>query len=242
MKPYVICHMLSSVDGGLHPSRWTQSPDGPRSAWSKAYAAIHDKLDTTAWLVGRVTMAEMTKAGPHAPEAAGSVDRPHHFADRQASTFAIALDQSGKLHFDRPDIDGDHIVVLLGHDVPDNHLAELAADGVSYVVAADEAIDLAAALEVLGRDLGIKRLALEGGAGVNGSFFAAGLVDELSVLIAPALDGGLDSTRIVGSRDGGLADVAELSLTSCERLDVGVVHLRYAVRALPDHKGRPTHS
>ncbi len=32
MKPHVICHMMVSLDGRIHPSRWTASPDGNRQA------------------------------------------------------------------------------------------------------------------------------------------------------------------------------------------------------------------
>ena len=100
-------------------------------------------------------------------------------------------------------MDGDHVVVLLGRDVGDRHLAELAADGVSYIVAEGAEMDLAVMLDVLGRELGIRHLLLEGGAGINGSFFAAGLVDELSLLVAPALDGRSDSRTIVEAGDAG---------------------------------------
>jgi riboflavin biosynthesis pyrimidine reductase len=79
------------------------------------------------------------------------------------------------------------VVVLLGHDVSDGHLAELASDGVSYIVAAEAKLDLAGMVDALGRELGIRRLLLEGGAAINGSFFAAGLVDELSLLVARIL-------------------------------------------------------
>jgi riboflavin biosynthesis pyrimidine reductase len=44
MKPYIICHMISSLDGGLHPSRWTKSADGSRSEWSSIYETWHKKL------------------------------------------------------------------------------------------------------------------------------------------------------------------------------------------------------
>ena len=232
MKPHVICHMLSSLDGRLAPSRWTTSPDGNRSAWSATYGAIHETLAGDAWIVGRVTMAEMAKGKPHAPAGKIVAERPHHFAAKGARPFAIALDTSGKLHFDRADIDGDHVVVLLGSDVADNHLAELAAGGISYIVSDTPAVDLPAALDLLGRELGIRRLLLEGGGGINGSFFAAGLVDELSVLIAPALDGRSDSKSIVDSGDVGLAGKIELSLTSCETLAHGTIHLRYAVKPI----------
>lgn len=229
MKPYVICHMLASLDGSLHPSRFTTSPDGSREDWSSVYERVHQRLKGDAWIVGRVTMAEMSKAGPHAPARHGPVDRPHHFAVRGASSYAVGLDPSGKLHFSGPDIGGDHIVVLLGHDVADNHLAELAADGVSYIVAKAADLDLGAMLEVLGLELGIGRLLLEGGATINGSFLAAGLVDELSLLIVPALDGRTGNQSFIEFGAGGLADRVQLSLTSCDALEHGLVHLRYAV-------------
>lgn len=233
MKPLVVCHMLVSLDGGIHPSRFTVSPDGSTADWTRAYEQIHGALEGDAWMVGRVTMAEMSRAQAHPPADAGPVERPHHFAQRGADTYAIALDPSARLHFSGPDIGGDPVVVLLGHDAPDSHLAELAADGVSYILADHAEMDLAAMLEVLGRELGVRRLLLEGGAGVNGSLFAAGLVDELSLLVAPTLDGRLRSQSFVEFGDTGLAGLVELSLISCDSLTAGLLHLRYAVRPAP---------
>lgn len=227
--PHVICHMMGSLDGGLHPSRWTKSPDGGREEWSATYERIHQALKGDAWLVGRVTMAEMSKAASHTPVTIGAVDRPYHFAARPAGTYAITIDPSGKVHFSKPDVGGDHVVVVLGRDVSDQHLAELAADGVSYIVAPEAQPDLAGVLEVLGRELGIRRLLLEGGAAINGAFLAAGLVDELSLLIAPALDARIRTQHFVEFSDSGLADKIQLSLTSCETLQHGLVHLRLAV-------------
>ena len=75
-----------------------------------------------------------------------------HFAARSAGSYAIAIDPSAKLHFSKPDVGGDHVVAVLGHDVADCHLAELVGDGVSYIVAPEAQPDLAGVLEVLGRD------------------------------------------------------------------------------------------
>ncbi len=229
-RPTVICHMMASLDGRIHPTRWTQSTDGGRGDWSALYERVHETLGGDAWLVGRVTMAEMSKAEAHAPSGEVSVARPHHFANREAGGYAVALDRGGKLHFGKADVGGDHVVVLLGRDVPDSHLAELAADGVSYVVAEDEAMDVGALLEVLGRELGVRRVLLEGGGHVNGSLLAAGLVDEISLLVSPALDGGEDVTGAFAFA-GGLAGKARLHLIGAEPLEHGVVHLRYGVQA-----------
>ncbi len=228
MKPNVICHMIASLDGSLHLSRCTTSPDGSRAEWSDIYEEVHRAFAADAWLVGRVTMAEMSKAGPHAPAQYGAVERPHHFAARGPGRYAVAIDPSGKLHFAKSEINGDHVVVLLGRDVPDSHLAELAADGVSYIVGETAEMDLAAMLDVLGRQLAIRRLLLEGGAATNGAFFAAGLVDELSLVLAPAIEGRVGVQSFVEFGEQGLAGKVQFSLTSCETLARGLVHLRYA--------------
>ncbi len=229
MKPNVICHMIASLDGSLHPSRCTTSPDGSRAVWSDIYEEVHRTFEADAWLVGRVTMAEMSKAGPHAPTQYSAIVRPYHFAPHSPGRYAVALDPSGRLHFTKAEINGDHVVVLLGRDMPDSHLAELAADGVSYIVAETADIDLAATLDVLGRELCIQRLLLEGGATINGAFFAAGLVDELSLLLAPIVEGRVGVQSFVEFGEIGLAGKAQLSLRSCEKLASGLVHLRYAV-------------
>jgi riboflavin biosynthesis pyrimidine reductase len=232
MKPYVICHMMVSLDGRIHPSRWTASPDGDRKAWTTVYEDVHGTLAGDAWLVGRVTMGEMSKGTPHPPASPGKVARPNHFAKRDAETYAIAFDRSGKLHFARSDIGGDHVVVLLGPGVPDAHLAELAGDGISYVVAPDEAMAPRPLFELLGRELGIKRLLVEGGGNVNGSLMAAGVVDEVSLLVAPAIDGALGVTGVFEVPEAtGLVGKVRLRLLGSEALAAGIVRLRYAVEA-----------
>ena len=232
MKPHVICHMMVSLDGRIHPSRWTASPDGNRQDWTKVYEDVHGTLAGDAWLVGRVTMAEMSKGTPHPPASPEKVARPHHFAKRDAGTYAIAFDRSGKLHFAKPDIGGDHVVVLLGPGVPDAHLAELAGDGVSYVVAPDEEMAARPLFELLGRELGIKRLLVEGGGNVNGSLLAAGVVDEISLLVAPAIDGAVGVTGVFEVPEAaGLAGKVRLRFVGSEALGSGVVRLRYGVEA-----------
>lgn len=231
MRPRVICHMIASLDGGIHPSCWTTSPDGSRAQWSGLYEAIHQTLEADAWMVGRVTMAEMSKAGPHAPAAPGAVDRPLHRAAGASGCRAVALDPAGRLHFSGPDMGGDPVVVVLGRDVPDSHLAELEGDGVSYMVAGQARPDLAEMLDVLGQAFGIRRLLLEGGATINGSFLAAGLVDEVSLLVAPTLDGRAGNQGFAEFGDEGLAGRLQLSLLSCTPLEHGLLHLRYAARA-----------
>jgi hypothetical protein len=61
------------------------------------------------------------------------------------------------------------------------------AQRVSYFFAGKFELDLALALDILNRELGVKRLLLkgllEGGGGANGAFLRAGLVDELNLVL-----------------------------------------------------------
>ncbi|MBB3319307.1 MULTISPECIES: dihydrofolate reductase family protein [unclassified Rhizobium] len=221
--------MLTSPDGSLHPSRWTKSPDGSKADWSSLYEKVQKELGGNAWMVGRVTMAEISKATAHPPAVPASARRPTHFARPDAESFAIALDPSGKLHFAAGELYGDHVVVLLGSDVSDSHLAELAAYGVSYVVSDGPDIDVGEMLDVLGEELGVDRIVLEGGARINGSLMTSGLVDELSLIVAPALESRRGSDRVIEFGEEGLAGKVELSLIECTPLGNGALHLRYAV-------------
>src|SRR6204780_2541416 len=228
MKPHVSILMVTSIDGRLHPSRFTASPDGTRRDWSGQYEKVHASLQANAWLVGRVTMAEMSRTAPHAPAGPWKAERPIHVATTDAATFAVALDPSGKLHFQGAKLSGDHIIVLVGRDAADSHLAELAADGVSYVVSAGAEFDFPSLLDVLSREFGITHLVVEGGAKTNGAFLAAQVVDELRGLVAPALDGAQQIEGIGDYRDG-LAGVVRMQLKSADVLDHGVVQLAYVV-------------
>jgi riboflavin biosynthesis pyrimidine reductase len=181
-------------------------------------------------MVGRVTMQEMSKAAAHPPARIPSVARPLHVAQRGARNFAVVLDPSGRVHFSGGGaVGGDPAIALLGKDVSDAHLAELQADGVSYIVASGSQIDLAAMLETLNGAFGIKRLLLEGGGAINGSFLAAGLVDEVNILLGPAFDGDVGQQGIVAYPQG-LAGKCELKFLSVTPVEFGMVHLRYAVR------------
>ena len=71
--------------------------------------------------------------------------------------------------------------------------------------ATDGRLDLAALAAELGRR-GVMSLLVEGGATVHGAFLAAGLVDRVTVYVAPLLIGGVDAPGPVGG-----VGVSELS-------------------------------
>ena len=61
--------------------------------------------------------------------------------------------------------------------------------GISYIVFGKSSVDLTNAVNQLGEHFGIRTLLLEGGGHINGAFLQADLVDELSLLVVPGIDG-----------------------------------------------------
>jgi riboflavin biosynthesis pyrimidine reductase len=228
MKPYVICHMVASIDGRIHSSRWRPKFDG-----GGLFERLHEEIGGDAWLVGRVTGQEFAKRREPYPAATGKTfPREPWFARRDAAAYGVVLDAEGKITWGRSDIGGDPIVVVLTRQVGDAHLAGLRAEGVSYVFAGDEEIDLALTLDILNHELGVKRLLLEGGGGANGAFFRAGLIDEISVAIVPAIDGGKGAPSVFDMSGGDVGTeprVRRMALTQSQALDNGAVWLRYRV-------------
>jgi hypothetical protein len=78
------------------------------------------------------------------------------------------LTRTARSFWGRSDIGGDPIVVVLSENVSDAHLAGLRSEGVSYIFAGKSQLDLALTLDILNRELGVKRLLLEGDGGTNG--------------------------------------------------------------------------
>jgi 2,5-diamino-6-(ribosylamino)-4(3H)-pyrimidinone 5'-phosphate reductase len=179
-----------------------------------------------------VTMEEHFAAGtrPDA-EVAHEYDGPARedfVAPGDQASFAIALDPRGKLVWDSGEIDGDRVVAVLTHRVSDEYLATLRERGVSYLLAGRDEVDLPLALEKIGARLGVRTLMLEGGGGINGSFLRAGLVDEVSLLVAPVADGRLGTPTLFDVAGQG-ATPRRLALDHVERRADDVLWLRYRI-------------
>lgn len=228
-RPRVICHILASVDGRIVTDDWPLA-DAERAE----YERVHESYGAEGWLVGRVTLERHFAAGTRSDvEIAQEHDGPprEDFVAPGAAggrpSFAFAVDARGKLRWDSGDVDGDHVVALLTERVSDDHLRALRERGVSYLLAGRETLDLPLALEKIGARLGVRTLMLEGGGGMNGSMLRAGLVDEVSLLVAPVADGRVGPATLFDV--AGDATPARLALIAVERRAGDLLWLRYRV-------------
>lgn len=224
MKPHVICHMVASLDGRIITSRWGKKPN------INAYETTAATFDAQAWLCGRVTMEVDFTDGlqPNLQPGTAPPDRHDFVADTAATSFAIAIDAHGKLGWEAGHIDDDHVIAVLTEQVSPAYLAYLRRQGVSYIFGGAKELDFKLVLTKLGKLFPIKTVLLEGGGHINGSLLKAGLVDELSLLHYPVIDGA-GSSAAVFEQGEQLGPPAKLRLKHVEQLPDDLVWLRYDV-------------
>jgi riboflavin biosynthesis pyrimidine reductase len=226
MKPHVICIVACSVDGRTSPSRWR-----PKGAAGDHFEQVHEQLAGDAWIIGRVTGQEFAKGKAYPASGNEKFAREAWFPPRDGKAYGVVLDAHGKIGWGRSDIGGDPIVVVLSESVADSHLAGLRREGVHYFFAGNSEIDLALTVDILNRELGVKRLLVEGGGATNGAFLRAGLVDEIYLIVCPGVDGtkGAPSAFDAGEGENDRAPIKAMTLESSQALDGGAMLLRYRI-------------
>jgi len=215
--------MFTSIDGRIV---LTRCGIGPMA--TKAYERTAATLNGDGWIIGRISM-EPYAGKTRVPKTTRKIARRDFIARHDAKSYAIAIDPSGKLTWRSNAIDGEHVITILTEGVSNDYLAFLQSKGVSYLFGGRTTIDLKRVLAKLAKHFGIKRLLLEGGGKINGSFLAAGVIDELSVLVGPIADGGIGTPTLFDAKEG-LGPARKLKLLSVERVDGGIVWLRYKMQ------------
>jgi 2,5-diamino-6-(ribosylamino)-4(3H)-pyrimidinone 5'-phosphate reductase len=188
MKTYVICHMCTTIDGKILGERWQKLPGSLTS--SKLFETTANTFGIKAWLVGTTTMREFSHRHFALPTAKEEIERVDYVAEPKAKSFGIGTDAKGVLRFKSGDVNGDHVVVLVTEKASNDYLAHLRTAGVSYLFCGSEQIEPKKARLKLGKVLGMRKLLLEGGGTLNGAWLKAGLIDEISQVIVPIVDGG----------------------------------------------------
>lgn len=165
MKPYVICHMMGSLDGRIKQNIWNLK--GHPNYFEETAA----KIKTDAWLVGRITMQEFSSKKNHVvKQTKVRIPKEDFVAQYKAKTFAIAIDPSGKCQWDTNMVTTEHVIEVLTEKVSNAYLQHLRSKSVSYIFGGSKELDLALVLEKLNKLFNIKRLRIDGGGHVNGSF------------------------------------------------------------------------
>lgn len=240
-RPRIICHMHTLLNGKIDG---IANPTSVGMRSQKLYFDLflgEDRAFTKhrGWLSGRGT-SEAIMGGPREvelPEPTEPVPAGDYLADPDAQMFYFAVDGSTKLAWDRGSFDyfdvTAHVVELIPASASDAFKAHLRSAGVSYLLAGQEHLDMAQAVEKIGEIFGMQELILGGGAVLNWSMLRAGLCDEISLVLMPTADGQNHTHSLFEATETfSTAAPVAFSLKGVEPLEDGSVWLRYDVDGL----------
>lgn len=198
-RPYIICHMVTSVDGKV-TGDFLFSPECAGA--TELYYDINRKLRSDGFICGRITMEGSFTGGyypdlsEYAPICHGGGIKKDFIPDAMSGFYAVAFDPKGRLGWKSnkivdpdgdPGYDGAQIIEVLTEQADERYLGYLEAMKIPYLFAGETEIDVQQALFKLKSVIGCERLLLEGGSVINGAFQRADAIDELSLVVAPAV-------------------------------------------------------
>lgn len=241
MRPYTICHMMTSLDGRIDCGMTEQIDD------TNHYYDALAKLNCPSTLEGKNTMA-MHYAFPGTFHGKGD----YQYAGQQiykaveAEGYAIGIDTGGTLLWDdnTQAVFGKPLLMILSERASKEYLGYLKSKGISYVTIGGRSkaeskeptrnfrgeqsgIDFPKAMEILRKDFGIERLAVVGGGHINGTLLDLDLIDEVSMVYGYGIDGREGMAAAFDGRPKNRKPV-RLQFQSVKERD-GIVWIRYLV-------------
>ncbi|MCC8113336.1 MAG: dihydrofolate reductase family protein [Bacteroidales bacterium] len=224
MRPYIICHMMQSIDGRIDCAMTEKIDD------TDHYYEALDSLNCPSHLSGKITMA-MHEALPGIFKAEDTtpIGEPSWHKATEAEGYTGVVDTKGTLLWESAMIEDKPLLCIVSQEAPKAYLDYLDGLGASWIAVGKGKIDLSKAMEILCREFGVERLAVVGGGHINGSMLDAGLLDEVSIMIGPAIDGRQGFAAVF---DGLPTDREPFMLTikDLKQYPEGTIWLRYAVK------------
>jgi len=219
MRPTVVVHNTVSIDGSVTGFE----VDVP------LHYQIAAALGADAQLIGSGTalagiemfyeeMPPETEQDRHPREFSADDDRPTWIVVDSTGLLA------GKLHVFRGSEFCGPLRVLVSAASPASYTDYLTERGYRFLRIGDERVDLGAALAVLGDEYGVRKVMVDSGPTLVAALLQQDLVDELSLVVAPAA-AGAEGANLFGQ----LPESQDLELRSCHNLDGNALHVTYGI-------------
>lgn len=219
--PWVMLHNAVSVDGnssGFEPD-------------ARMFFGVATKLEETATLCSALGVA---KEGVEVePEGEEDLAPPGEVEEGDERPVCLVVDSRGRVrtwHLLRRSGIWKDFVALISDATPAEYVEYLTARHISFIRAGEDKVDLRVALRRARAEFGASRVRVDGCAALNAALLADGLVDELSLLIAPTIvaAGATGTAPLVGAIPG-CAGVPLKLISALDAGETGYVWLRYAI-------------
>ena len=222
MRPYIICHLVESVDGRI-------DCDMVDKISGDEYYTAFNSLECISQVEGKYSY-QLHHCGfeEFKPNNYEPIGKEVFFKATEAKGYEISVDTKGTLLWDKTE-NNDRLCIV-SEDASTEYLDYLRNLGISYIAVGKDSIDLKRAVEILYNEFGVKRLGVLGGGKINGGFLAAGIIDELSLMIAPGIDGRSGQPALfdgIENKAGFLP--IKLELKDISNFDNGVIWIRYEI-------------
>lgn len=234
-RPFVVCHMLSSLDGRISGDFFSSPMLRPVM---ETYRELREQYRCSAVLSGSVTASQIYAEGylHSLKKADRTYEREDYVFESGLQNYIVAVDTEGKLrwrknYMQRTGQPRAHVISVLTADVSDDFLCFLRNLNISYIFAGEKQLDEKIMLRKLKKLFGIERVMCTGGGILNWSLLQAGCVDEVSVVVAPFTDGRTDTASLFDRSSYVKRNItAAFSLAEIKKIKGDGVWMRYIPR------------
>ena len=194
-RPYTICYVSTNAEGKIDGDFFTM-PEAkiPLSIYRKHWF----DFNAQASIYGSVTMAMFADGlCENLPGTDEVYPRTDFIAFPKADKYYVSIDPKGTIAYAGPFIDvkgrGPHgIIECLTEDVSDAYLEYLRENEVSYIFCGKETFDASIMMGKLYRLFHIEKALVSGGAYADWTLVRAGLIDEITIMVIPVIEGDND--------------------------------------------------
>ena len=220
IRPHIICHMMISIDGRID-CEMTAKISGVKEYYDSLKA-----LNVQATVSGRVTaQLELAQDGEFVSKKEEIFCREGFSKKCDSDNYCVVVDTKGSLLWTHPKELNQPLIVITTMSVKKDYLDYLDSERISWIAVGEKQIDLVHACEILAREFGIERMAIVGGGHINAGFLREGLLDEVSLVVGPAIDGRAGMTALFDGLDA-QKEPTSLKLETVNRYN-DVLHLLY---------------
>lgn len=236
-KPYIIIHTHTSIDGNIDVMDLQEFEEASRQYQELSLDSEKQQFDIQGYLNGKISTEDNITfyKKPELDEHAPLVPEGDYVADAKAPMYYLSIDPRGELAFEKNTYGYGgapaHIVEILTEQASNAYKDFLRKKKISYIIAGKDTIDYDVMLDKFYNLFQIKRMMVGGGGTINWSFLQNGLVDEVSVILAPTANADPEGNRFfVAKEPYSSIQATAFQLESVKELEHGTLWIRYSVK------------
>jgi len=223
-RPWIILNAAMTVDGKIDTTARQGANISSESDWQRV-----DRLraEVDAIMVGGQTLLaedpRLTVKSSELRQQRSLQNQPENPV-KVAIISNASLNLNGKFLREGPS----RVILFTTSQTPAIQIKNLRQVGADVVIAGSQRVDLQQAMCQL-KDEGIQTVLLEGGGTLNAAMFAAGLIDEIRLYLAPLIFSGAETPTLADGIGFSREEAVQLELKRAEVLPDGGVLLNYFV-------------